>query len=243
MKLYTKNIEQSLNNADKNRFFDKLHKIYNLIPYGNCTGCASCCMESVNTFYIEFLNIYKYLNNNTVLKNKLLPKILRYYFLELVKKMPCPFLTDEKTCTIYEVRPLACRLFGYWDKEEYENNYKKVLKENRSNYKYFKKVYNIILPDETINHKIKYCEKFISNKKISKSERQSMIDSIFSIESNFFMKGLISEEFLNTGLVSWFVYTIYDKEESGELRLKIMREYLNNNESNLLLKILKTHQV
>lgn len=57
MKLYTKNIEKSLKNAEKDRFFQRLGKIYNLIPHENCSGCASCCMKSINTFYIEFLNI------------------------------------------------------------------------------------------------------------------------------------------------------------------------------------------
>jgi Fe-S-cluster containining protein len=241
MKLYTKNIEKSLKNAEKNRFFQRLEKIYNLIPIGNCSGCASCCMESVNTFYIEFLNIYRYLEQNKNLKNKLFPKILNFYFLELVKKMPCPFLTDEKKCSIYEVRPLTCRLFGYWEKKEYENNYKKVLRENRSNYKYFKEVYNIILPNETVNYKIDYCEDFISYRKILKSERQSMIDNLFTIESNFFMKGLISEDFLNTGLVSWFVYTIYDIDKAGDLRINIMKEYLDCGESALLFKVLKNY--
>lgn len=239
MKLYSKNIEKSINNAVKNDFFQKLQKVYNLIPHGSCTGCSSCCMESVNTFYIEYLNIYKYLEDNQTLKNELLPKILKFYFLELIKKMPCPFLSDDNKCTIYEVRPLTCRLFGYWEKEEYENNYKKVLKSNRDNYKYFKKAYNIILPDETVNHKIDYCHNFNPQRKISKSERLSMIDNIFSIESNFFMKGLISEDFLNTGLAPWFVYTIFDKNEAGKLRLEIMREYLDNGKSNLLSKIIE----
>jgi Fe-S-cluster containining protein len=240
MKLYTKNIEKSINNAVKNNLFNKLQKVYNSIPHGSCTGCASCCMESVNTFYIEYLNIYKYFKDNQALKNKLLPKILEFYFLELVKKMPCPFLSDDNKCTIYEVRPFTCRLFGYWEKEEYENNYRKVLKSNRNNYKYFRRAYNITLPDETVNHKIDYCHNFSAKRKISKSERLSMIDNIFSIECNFLMKGLISEDFLNTGLASWFVYTIFDKNEAGQLRLKIMKEYLSNSESNLLSKVLRS---
>ncbi len=238
MKLYKKNIEKSIRNAEKNRLYEKLNRIYDYIPHGICKSCTKCCRESVNTFYIEFLNIYEFLLNNPEIYNKLLPKIFKYYFLEMIEKMKCPFLDDEGKCYIYEVRPLSCRLFGHWDKAEYENNYKRVLKQNKQNYKYFKNAYGIKIPKEIINNKIEYCNHFESQRKIFKEERQSMIDNVFTIESDFFMKGLITEEFIETSLVSWFIYTAYDMEEAGNLRVKVMREYIKNGESDTLEKIL-----
>ena len=32
--------------------------------------------------------------------------------IEQARKMPCPFLADDKTCSIYEFRPLQCRNYG-----------------------------------------------------------------------------------------------------------------------------------
>lgn len=237
MKLYDKNIEKSIKNADNNRFFDNLDKIYGLIPRGICKGCTKCCMESVNTFYIEFLNIYRSLESNKEAYNRLLPKIMEYYFLEMVKKMKCPFLDEDGKCEIYEFRPLSCRLFGHWSEKEYEENYKAVLKENKNNYKYFKNAYGIKIPKGVVNYKIGFCKDFEVERRIFKSERQSMVDNIFTMESNFFMKGLITEDFLGTSLVSWFIYTYFDMEEAGNLRIEVMKEYLREGKSNTLDKI------
>lgn len=239
MKLLKKNIERSIKHADEKNFFVKLNKLYNDIPTGTCQGCTNCCMESVNTFYIEFLNIYKYLKQNGNLYQELLPKIIRYYFLELVEKIHCPFLQQNGKCSIYEVRPLTCRLFGHTSKREHEENYKNVLKGNKESSNYFKKKYGLEIPKEIVNYKIEYCQQFRVDKKVKRHARQSLIDNIFIIESNFFMNGMITEEFLGNGLVSWFAYSYFDSEKASKYRLEIMKEYMNYGRSPKLDEIIK----
>ena len=51
-------ILKSVDYAKKNQLFNKLNNIYDNLPKGECTGCGSCCMESVGINLIEFLNIY-----------------------------------------------------------------------------------------------------------------------------------------------------------------------------------------
>lgn len=237
MKLFEKNLRQSIKNGERQDFFNNLNRIYSTIPRGVCQGCTKCCMESVNTFYIEFLNIYRNISNTEIYK-ELKPSIFKYYFLEMVEKLPCPFLKDDGKCHIYEYRPLSCRLFGYWTEREYEENYKRVFQQNKKNYKYYRNTYGILIPQETIDYKIDYCKAFEADRRIYKGERQSMVDNIFTMESNFFMKGLITEDFLDTSLVAWFIYTHYDMEEAGELRVKIMKEYIDKGESETLNKII-----
>ena len=108
-----------INYANENRLFDKLNNIYKSLPSGDCSGCGNCCMESVGTNLIEFINIYNYLENKPELKKVCLDKIIDYYFLEYIDKKPCPFKDKDNRCMIYEVRPLNCRLFGHWKKEDY----------------------------------------------------------------------------------------------------------------------------
>ena len=57
-------ILKSVDYAKKNQLFNKLNNIYDNLPKGECTGCGSCCMESVGINLIEFLNIYNYLINS-----------------------------------------------------------------------------------------------------------------------------------------------------------------------------------
>ena len=51
-----------INYANEKKLFDRLNDIYKNLPNGDCSGCGNCCMESVGTNLIEFINIYNYLN-------------------------------------------------------------------------------------------------------------------------------------------------------------------------------------
>ncbi|MPN61725.1 hypothetical protein SDC9_209467 [bioreactor metagenome] len=37
---------------------------------------------------------------------------------KVLKNLPCHFLSDDNTCTIYEVRPKACREFPHTDRKK-----------------------------------------------------------------------------------------------------------------------------
>ncbi|WP_129599175.1 YkgJ family cysteine cluster protein [Anaerophilus nitritogenes] len=244
MKINHKHIEKSIKFAQKSDCFDRLNKIYRTIPRGNCLGCTKCCMESVSTHFVEFLNIIHYLINRPQLYKMILPKIVKYYFLEMVDKNKCPFLDEEGKCMIYDVRPLVCRVFGHLTKEEYEEGYKRVLSDNICNMKMLKNKYKISIPEEVAYYKIDYCTDFEVYKRMTKQQRQTMIDSIFTMESSFFMRGLITEDFLDLGLVSWFAYTIWEQEEARKLKIQVMRECLQGEEKTLsqILENIQSHK-
>ena len=123
-------IIKSINYAEKNQLFEKLNNIYDTLPKGKCTGCGNCCMESVGINLIEFLNIFNYLQDKDELRQKSLSKIMDYYFMEFMEKKSCPFKDENNRCEIYEVRPLNCRLFGHWRKEDYNKNLKDIIEKN-----------------------------------------------------------------------------------------------------------------
>ena len=123
-------IIKSINYAEKNQLFEKLNNIYDTLPKGKCTGCGNCCMESVGINLIEFLNIYNYLQDKDELRKKSIGRIMDYYFMEFMEKKSCPFKDENNMCLIYEVRPLNCRLFGHWKKEDYNKNLKDITEKN-----------------------------------------------------------------------------------------------------------------
>ena len=86
-----------INYANENRLFDKLNNIYKSLPSGDCSGCGNCCMESVGTNLIEFINIYNYLENKPELKKMCLDKIIDYYFLEYIDKIYQKNILYKKT--------------------------------------------------------------------------------------------------------------------------------------------------
>ena len=72
-------IVNCINYANENKLFDRLNNIYKELPSGDCSGCGNCCMESVGINLIEFINIYKFLQDKPELKNICLDKIIDYY--------------------------------------------------------------------------------------------------------------------------------------------------------------------
>jgi len=215
----TKNmIEKSKALLKTNNLISNLNKIYEEIPNGKCNGCAKCCVESVHAFYVEFLNIYEYVQKNDLYDN-VMERVEKHYFNELVAKQACPFLNVDNTCMIYEVRPYVCRLFGHSTRAEHEANYDNILAQNLDADAYFFETYGTHLSDEVIYHKINYCEAFKAEKPISQNEKLDLIDRLFMLDTGFLMEDILPEEMLNMSITNWFIYTKYTEEEAGRMRI------------------------
>ena len=218
-------ILKSIDYAKKNQLFEKLNNIYDTLPKGECTGCGSCCMESVGINLIEFLNIFNYLRDEDELRKKSLDRITDYYFMEFMEKKSCPFKDENNRCEIYEVRPLNCRLFGHWKKEDYNKNLKDITEKNKQYKNIMKGKYGFDISDEVVNYKIKYCEEFIPEKRyLSKSERLNFADNIMVLDSRLFSKGVIDIEFRDRGTVEYFIDSLLDQNMSYNIKVRISKE-------------------
>jgi len=218
MEITKKTLKESFKLEETNNLISNLETIYSKIPSGQCNGCAKCCMESVHAFYIEFLNIYDYVIKHNLLDH-VMEKIEDHYFNELVEVKPCPFLKEDKTCLIYQVRPLVCRLFGHATKEVHEANYENILEQNKAADNYFFENYGVHLKEEVVLHKIEYCEQFYCEKPINENRKNEMIDDMFMIDTQFLMEDILSDDMLNMSITNWFIYTKYTEEEASEKRI------------------------
>ena len=59
---------------------------------------------------------------------------------QVMNTSPCPFLQDDNTCSIYDVRPRACREYPHTDGDEFV----KHLKLHQQNVRYCPAVFHII---------------------------------------------------------------------------------------------------
>ena len=218
-------IIKSINYAEKNQLFEKLNNIYDTLPKGKCTGCGNCCMESVGINLIEFLNIYNYLQDKEELRKKSIGRIMDYYFMEFMEKKSCPFKDENNMCLIYEVRPLNCRLFGHWKKEDYNKNLKDITEKNQQYKNIMKGKYGFDISDEVVNYKIKYCEDFVpDNGYLSKSERLGFADDLMVLDSRLFSKGVIDIEFRDRGIVEYFIDSLLHQNISYNIKVRISKE-------------------
>lgn len=233
-------VENCINYANENKLFDKLNDVYKSLPSGDCTGCGKCCMESVGINLVEFLNIYKYLMNKENLRKQSLSRILDYYFLEYTEKRCCPFRDENNRCLIYEVRPLNCRLFGHWKKDDYNNNLNNVTNRNIEYKEFMKNEYGFDISDEVVNFKIKYCEDFKpENDYLDKSTRLSFSDNIMSLDSRFFANEIIDIDFRDRGIVEYFIELLLNQEVAYNIKIRVSKdEKIRKRTINRLKKIL-----
>lgn len=85
----------------------------------NCLECANCCKTTSPLFTNrDILRISKFL--------KLKPQhFIDKYLKEdedgdmVLKRSPCPFLFEDNTCMIYEVRPKACAEYPHTNRKKF----------------------------------------------------------------------------------------------------------------------------
>ena len=84
----------------------------------DCLQCANCCKTTGPLFMEKDIErISKHL--------KMKPKDFEQKFLrvdededKVLQNLPCWFLNDDNTCSIYEFRPKACREFPHTDRKK-----------------------------------------------------------------------------------------------------------------------------
>jgi Fe-S-cluster containining protein len=103
-----------------------------------CNHSCECCkisMPSIN--YSEFVNIVTAIwdSSSDIEKLELIFTSIEYFFRYDYNKWgmdalikPCMLLNSDGFCRYYEKRPLNCRLYGLWPKEDYESRVDKFAK-------------------------------------------------------------------------------------------------------------------
>lgn len=74
---------------------------------GECSQCGRCCSAILPVNPNQILRIKKYLKKHPEIKPHNYTPILSKDFMDI-----CPFLSEDKKCMIYEVRPSVCEHFS-----------------------------------------------------------------------------------------------------------------------------------
>ena len=103
-------LRRALRRARRRRLFDALEQVYAELPETTCGGCGRCCFESPGLFFVEYLRLVEMLETQ---RQDVVTRALRELLFSWIEpERNCLFLEEARRCTIYEARPLACRLFG-----------------------------------------------------------------------------------------------------------------------------------
>lgn len=223
--------------AEAKGFFTQLEEIYNDVPTCHgCISCKSCCSESVNTSFVEFLYILKHYDPNafgiSVFKDDLIRRLLAFEVKSLTVAQKCPFLNNEGLCEIYHARPLACRVFGTRSRKDYDVNYHQILKQNIRSAQQIEKQTGSRPSNAIVYRAIDFCEYVKTPKFTSDLMLQSWQDQLVNMEGQLYFQGLMSMDLLNGDLVGHFIKLTFSEEMTyltpvllQEIKYDLMKDY------------------
>ena len=99
--------------ASRSKKLRVLNALYARIPNANCKGlCANQC-STIPLLQIELDNLEAALGRKLVLLASNLPSThaMAHIIAPNLTDQKCPMLVDKR-CSVYEQRPLICRLYG-----------------------------------------------------------------------------------------------------------------------------------
>ena len=130
-----------LKNINSKKLDNSIHTLHNKeFACIDCLECANCCTTTGPLFTDkDIARISKHL--------KIKPSVFTQKYLKIdedydyvLKSVPCTFLLDDNSCSIYDVRPKACREYPHTDRVKQHQ----LLNITQKNVEICPAVYNII---------------------------------------------------------------------------------------------------
>jgi Fe-S-cluster containining protein len=221
--------------AETNGYIDSVKKIQNQVPKTKCECCGNCCMDSPNAYFVEFLLFFREFKQLSKEQTKnIIVKTIDWLLLSLKNsQFQCPLIDENKKCSIYEIRPLNCRTWGFESKEQFEYNYENNIKQQNEEFrKFYKTNYDIDIEEPP---RIDYCDKVIKvdNRPFSQNDINDMHKRIIKMDSKFVNRQIIKHMCYQPLPVHLGVF-IQAKckitwDEWALLRVQILRELNENN--------------
>lgn len=235
MLLPAANLYPLISSMEKKGIFEELEIIYKQIPETFCEQCATCCTVPPPGYFIEYLNLYRYLRDNLKEERaEILRNMVQYYFLELVDiNTRCPFLSRENRCLVYPVRNLGCRAYGLMKKKEERREDDGAMERLAREYR---EKHGIELPGEIVGFRLPASCGKLKVKNGARPPRghiERLITEVARLEAGILPADFVEQEQSLMPYASYLAFTVLG-EGARARRLKVMKEYLEKGHSDLL---------
>lgn len=211
-----------------NPLIPELKGAYEMLPPTRCRRRTRCCSLLPEMTLAEALAGIRRVSDMTPARRRhLTQNITRYFFLNPVEIVSCPFL-DRTDCLIYDDRFLGCRTYGLWSQPYYAT----LGQQSRQSKKQLQKQWNklgVSLPQTIIDFEAPYCAdvEIVGPTSIDDDALLQVADAVTVISARFspwhqlFGQGYFSDlSFLLTSLVIGF-------REAIQMKFSIVSEILN----------------
>lgn len=236
-------VRELVEEAREERISRRLEHIYRQVPANDCQQCAKCCFNGAQVHPIEFLNVYDHILQMPELDQaRLAKKLIEYELLHMATlDVECPFL-DEKHCRVYESRPLQCRVFGLYPKQDHEKRKAQGREANEQLAMYYARNHRVLLPEEVMTHDIEQCENNVREDGtvvvVGERERQHLHSQVYSLGEQFLPEEWLS--FDEAGFASQFAELFFAAEALEEMKVTVIKEHQSGGKRKRLDKILST---
>lgn len=142
--------------ARRLHLFEALEQIYAELPETTCGGCGRCCFESPGLFFVEYLRLVERLERP---RQDVMTRALRELLFSWIEpERNCLFLDASSRCTIYEARPLTCRLFGLSSPTDPEQAREELRKAAEQEAEQLRRL-GIEIPEATLGRALASCDR------------------------------------------------------------------------------------
>jgi Fe-S-cluster containining protein len=129
---------------------------YEQLPNTCCRRRAECCSLLPEMNLLEALAAIQFLLNQSPSdRHQLNKRLIRYFFLNPVEMLSCPFLQGEN-CLVYQDRFFGCRAYGLWSPRYYEEQAALSRQAKQQNQEQWQRL-GVSLPKEVVEFQLPYC--------------------------------------------------------------------------------------
>lgn len=243
-------IEKLLVELEEKKIKRRLDYVYGQLPgMPNCDRCNKCCFVSAEVYLVEYLNILSHIRTlPKKQQSQLLRGIVSHELLNLTTtEHNCPFLEADQ-CSIYEYRPIACRIFGFYPENEYKASKSDSLKKNRELAGEFKDVYGMELPKDVVDHDVDQCGYNVDDNGnrvfVSQIERSKLKKLLVEIEDELVGERISDRKGHSAAFTNWYMRSHLDDQQLSNIRVGAIRAYQDGRfDDTLLENIIKQYKL
>jgi Fe-S-cluster containining protein len=179
----TSDLNTALNKTTS--LLQSLQRLYQRLPQTNCQ-CEQpgvCCAFLPELTWLEAVQwIGRIQEMPADGRTKILQKFLEFYLTNPIRTSGCHFL-ENGDCTIYELRPFACRAYGLWSPEFGKERTEKSRQDRKALRKMWQN-FGLELPPQTVEFEIDYCDKVrcTTEKSMSDSQLMDILQQIYGLD-------------------------------------------------------------
>jgi Fe-S-cluster containining protein len=215
---------------------------YTQLPSTRCRRRTHCCSLLPEMSLVEALTAVQLLVDMVPEQRLQVSKrLLRYFFLNPVEILSCPFL-EGNNCLVYLERFFGCRAYGLWSRKYYQRQAELSQQAKLLGQQQWQRL-GVALPQEIVNFHVNYCPHVEVEGDVSVNDELLVqtSDVIDSISAQLVpWHDQFRQEYFSD--LSFLLASIsLGLQEAIQLKFDIVRDYLANGNQDRLAKIIEDY--